>query len=398
MITPESRLADWILLPNLKLIHAAERQNLLVVEAQLKPSSCPRCGVLSTTGYDSRWSVLKDVSLTQADSPFVMLKIKKKRLYCKSCKKPFMPDLPGIRKRRRTTERFRLSVMRACERYVSLKQVCEEFRISSDFAYTAFYEQLELKRRKDNQYPWPHAIGIDEHGFGRDLREGRRRAFVSMIVNHSRRKLMEVVFGRAYQDLTARLSHIEGRENVQWATIDMCDPYRRFIREFFPNAKIVADKFHVMRLMSPPILIERKRITGTNADRKARGLLLMNSQKLGYLGRNTIQNYLVRHPKLHELYQWKEALHRFYRTKGQRKAEHAFHLMTEAMAQSQLPEIKRIRNTLVKWKVEILNYFESRLTNARLEGFNCKASLVRRRAYGYRNANNYRLRLLSVCS
>jgi hypothetical protein len=76
----------------------------------------------------------------------------------------------------------------------------------------------------------------------------------------------------------------------------------------------------VMRLMSPPILIERKRITGTNADRKARGLLLMNSQKLGYVGRNAIQNYLVRHPKLHELYQWKETLHRFYRTKGQRKA------------------------------------------------------------------------------
>lgn len=59
------------------------------------------------------------------------------------------------------------------------------------------------------------------------------------------------------------------------------------------------------------------------------------------------------------------------------------------MSVSFLPEIQTLRKTLLKWKEEVLNYFSSRLTNARLEGFNCKASALKRRAYGYRNPENY---------
>lgn len=47
---------------------------------------------------------------------------------------------------------------------------------------------------------------------------------------------------------------------------------------------------------------------------------------------------------------------------------------------------------------EILAYFYCRLTNARTEGFNGKAKLVIRRAYGYKSFRNYRLRLLNSCA
>ena len=66
------------------------------------------------------------------------------------------------------------------------------------------------------------------------------------------------------------------------------------------------------------------------------------------------------------------------------------------MSVSFLPEIRKLRKTLLKWKEEILNYFQSGLTNARLEGFNCKASLLKRRVYGYRNSNNYLLQLINA--
>jgi len=68
------------------------------------------------------------------------------------------------------------------------------------------------------------------------------------------------------------------------------------------------------------------------------------------------------------------------------------------MSVSFLPEIRKLRKTLLQWKEEILNDFQSGLTNARLEGFNCKASLLKRRAYGYRNPNNYLLQLINACS
>jgi transposase len=68
------------------------------------------------------------------------------------------------------------------------------------------------------------------------------------------------------------------------------------------------------------------------------------------------------------------------------------------MAHSSLPEVQTLRNTLMRWRREVLAYFLCRLTNARTEGFNGKAKLVIRRAYGYKSFRNYRLRLLSACA
>jgi transposase len=68
------------------------------------------------------------------------------------------------------------------------------------------------------------------------------------------------------------------------------------------------------------------------------------------------------------------------------------------MARSALPEVQRLRTTLVRWRCEILAYFLCRLTNARTEGFNGKAKLVIRRAHGYKSFANYRLRLLNACA
>jgi Transposase len=65
------------------------------------------------------------------------------------------------------------------------------------------------------------------------------------------KRLMEVVEGKEGAVLKAALEHIPGRENVRWVALDLSDGYRRFARDFFPNAQLVADKFHVLRLVQP---------------------------------------------------------------------------------------------------------------------------------------------------
>ena len=398
MTTPESTVSKYLLLPELKLLEAKPRAGFLVCETKPKAEQCRRCGLPSEKGYDRRRVRIKDIPMGAPGCSPMKLYVLKRRLWCVSCAKPFSETIPGVLPRRRTTERFRRAVMWGCNHFGSLKDVCKTFEVSSDFVYQAFYEQLELKRRMDNQYPWPTAIGLDEHGFGRNLDRRGGRAFVTMVVNQSKGTLMEVVFGKATGDLRARLAHIPGRENVRYATIDMYDGYRSWIKESFPQAEIVADKFHVLRLLSPAILKERRKIVGTNADRRARGLLLRSTYNMDWEDRLTLSRYLQNYPRLHELWHWKEKLHSLYRIRGHKRAEVCLEQMTKAMALSREPEIKRLANTLLKWRQEVLNYFKTRLTNARLEGFNNKAALVRRRAYGYRNPNNYRLRLLSVCS
>ena len=61
-----------------------------------------------------------------------------------------------------------------------------------------------------------------------------------------------------------------------------------------------------------------------------------------------------------------------------------------------------IRNPLafleMKWREEILRYFKTSLTNARIEGINRKLKLLQRCAFGLQNFENYRLRALYSCS
>ena len=52
----------------------------------------------------------------------------------------------------------------------------------------------------------------------------------------------------------------------------------------------------------------------------------------------------------------------------------------------------------MRWRNEILEYFKNRLTNARTEGFNNVAKVVKKRAYGYRSFKTYRLALLQACA
>jgi transposase len=302
----------------------------------------------------------------------------------------------GIRKGKRHTERYQQAVTWAAENFSDLTQVRRAYRCSASFLYKAYYTRLERKLGEKLNYPWPTTIGIDEHAFKKCPKTGLTQ-FVSMIVDHNNERVRELVDGKKCDDLKRDLAHIPGRENVKNATIDMCDPFKKFVREFFPNAELIADKFHVLRLLSPSILKRRKEITGDRASAKARRLLLMSAKNLDYSSKLTLFRFLQNYPELKEVYDWKERVHGFYRIKGYNRACIAFTHMTDAMADSKLQEIKTLRRTLMKWRIEILNYFKTGLTNARTEGFNNKAKVVKRRGYGYKSFRNYRLKVLTAC-
>jgi len=322
--------------------------------------------------------------------------IRKRRFWCKPCGKPFTESIQGVLPKRRTTQRFRTQVFWAAKTFSDLKLVRNTYHCSNDFIYKALYEKLELNRRMKLD-PWPKSIGIDEHAFGKRKTMGTQRQFVSMIVDHSNKRLKEVVHGKSSGELKFALNDIPGRENVTKVTCDLADPYKSFAREFFPNAEVIADKFHVLRLLHPAINRHRKEITGDRRSLRIRTLLLKNGKTLDYFTRKAIHDWLKSHPALNEVYQWKERLHGLYRIRGYKRACIAYQYMLDDMAHSKLKEIKTLRRTLMRWKNEILNYFRYRITNARTEGYNNVAKVIKRRSYGFRNFENYRLRLLNAC-
>jgi transposase len=131
------------------------------------------------------------------------------------------------------------------------------------------------------------------------------------------------------------------------AVIDMSDGYRSLIREHFPNAQIIADKFHVLRLLTPALNKHRVALMGDDRKNPIRRLLLRNRPKLVYYERDALDLWLKDKSELRELYYAKEALHNFYRTRGIRRASRALTRLTDLLAQSKLKELKRFRRTLV---------------------------------------------------
>lgn len=248
MTAPESTLAKGFLLPELKLLEVDWNQCVFTCEKVSPHEVCPRCATLCQATYDRRWVTIRDGLIR--DRP-LRLRIRKRRFWCSTCAKPFTEAVQGVLPGRKTTQRLRREIRAACERFVDLKAVRTTFQVSNDTIYTALYEQLRYRTQERVNTPWPAAIGLDEHGW-------RRREFVTMVVNQSKRYLIEVCLGKSQMALEAQLAHIPGRENVRYVSMDMCESFRNFSRSFFPEAKRVADKFHVLRLLSGPILKKRR--------------------------------------------------------------------------------------------------------------------------------------------
>jgi transposase len=385
--------SKFILLPELKIISHWQSEKFRTHYKCAKESEfevCPKCATKSFSVHDRRWVRVQDQPIRGSG---IKLHILKRRFRCPGCKKVFTEPVAGVRKGFKTTQRFRRGLQWACENFIDLKRVQKAYNCSAGLVYKAYYEQLELKLREKMNNPWPTTIGIDEHSFKRGFRSTE---FATILVDYTKKKIFEVAHGKTADSLAHDFAHIEGRENVKNVVLDMCDPFKKFAKNFFPNARLVADHFHVVRLLNPMLNKARTEITGDKRSHPARRLLLFNGKRLEYFERRALYQWLEHHPRLRELYHFKEALHGLYRCRGYNRARRALIGLLDRMALSHLPEIKTLRKTLMKWREEILNYFATGLTNGRTEGFNNLAKLLQKRAFGFRSFKNYRLRLLSL--
>lgn len=385
-----------VLLPELKLINQWQQDRFRYHYKCRKESEfevCPKCAIPSSSVHDRRWVKVKDHPIRGSG---VELHVLKRRFRCPGCKKVFTEPLSGVRKGFKTSERYRKGLKWACDNYKDLKRVQRAFGCSAWLTHKVFYERLEAKTKERIANCWGTRLGIDEHTWRKKRSKNGVTEFASLIVDYDRKRIAEVVNGKTVQAMKDHLDYIPGRERVREVTIDMCDPFKKFVREFFPNAKLTADKFHVLRLANPMINKARTEITGDQRSNPVRTLLLRNRHRLKYFEKSALDQWLNHHAKLKEIYWYKEALHQLYRTKGFERASRALTNLTDRMALSKLPEILKLRKTLMKWRSEILHYFKSGLTNARTEGYNRRAKGEQYNAFGVRSFNNYRLRLLNI--
>jgi transposase len=107
-------------------------------------------------------------------------------------------------------------------------------------------------------------LGIDAHFFT------RRGGYATTLCDLRNHKIYDVVLGRSELSLQSYFQRVEGKAEVRVAGMDLASNYRALVRLHFPNARIVADRFHVIRLINHHFLACRRDIDGAGGKNRLR--------------------------------------------------------------------------------------------------------------------------------
>lgn len=327
----------------------------------------------------------------------VFLHLRVPKFFCLQCHRYFMAPVPGVLPKRRATEKFRQEVFHLHHGGLTGKHLSRTHRIATA-TVERWYQDFVSHRVKELQgRSCPQVLGIDEHFFSR--KQGYATTFVDL-KNH---KVFDVVLGRSEASLKSFLSRLKGKDRVRVVVMDLSETYRSIVRKYFPNAMIVADRFHVVRVLNYHFLKLWQALD--EEGRKDRGLLsLMRRHPCNLKPEQVpkIQEYFKEVQGLKEVYEFKQDLMQLLLKKCLRRHEAKaaipqllWHL--DECLKSPWQSLQTFGKTLQSWLEPIVRMWRFTKTNGITEGLHNKMELISRRAYGFRNFNNYRLRVIALC-
>ena len=199
------------------------------------------------------------------------------------------------------------------------------------------------------------------------------------------------------------------RDRIRYVTIDMCTIFVSAVRRVLPHARLVVDHFHMVKLAGDMVAEVRRRVTTTLRGRrgrdsdpewKIRNLLGRNREALSPKAFAKLWNTLVElgEPGATILKAWiaKDKLRQLLALAGTHPARsvisHRLYRFYTWCADAGIPELARLADTISTWWPCIEAFLETKITNAKSEGFNRVVKLDARNAFGYRNPANQRLR------
>lgn len=320
------------------------------------------------------------------------------KFLCRGCGRYFNQRLPGILPRRRATEPFRRQIFSLHLEGICRKTLAERQRIGTATVERWFQAHLGLEASKRRAEPCPQVLGIDEHFFT------RKHGYATTLCDLKHHKVYDVVLGRSEKALEPYFSRLEGKARVKVVCIDLSSSYRALIRKHFPKAMIVADRFHVIRLINQQFLATWRALDPTGSQN--RGLLSLirrHPQNLKPEQQKSLNRYWIEHPEVRPVYDFKQRLCRLL-LKKHCKARHCRRLIPlllrhiEDLKQGGFEALEQLGRTLGSWSEEIARMWRFTKNNGITEGFHNKMEMISRRAFGFRNFENYRLRVRVLCA
>jgi transposase len=262
-------------------------------------------------------------------------------------------------------------------------------RIYAEFTSRKARERLSLQ--------CPQVLGIDEH----TLHKGQR--FATTFCDLKNHRVFDVVAGRSPSALRSFLGALQGKEKVRVVCIDLSSPYRSLIASYFPRAKIVADRFHVIRIVTQHFLELARQIAPTIKNHRGfLGALRKREDNLSATDCLRLQALFAKYPALQPLYEAMHRLRALLNLKHQTKracrplAKRLLDFIAELKA-SCFSSMLTLAETLSRWREPLAAMWRFTKNNGITEGFHRKMKLIQRRAYGFKNFSNYRLRVIAQC-
>lgn len=357
--------------------------------------SCPYCQGNRLRTKDSFWRRIKHYSIGNQRSELL---IKAHKYLCRSCGKYFNSRFPGIRPRFQSTEPFREEVAQKHHWGLSRSQSAKTLGISSATVERCYKGYLKNKDSHRRNGSCPKILGIDEKHFTKKL------GYMTTFCDLSRHKVFDVKLGRSELSWQGYLNKMPDKKNCKVIVMDLSETYRSIAKKHFTSAMIVADRFHVVKLINHHFLKTWGELD--EIGRKNRGLLSLmrrHETRLKDEQRLRLREYLKKNPALELVYDFKQSLmglilSRVYNKKQAMELIPDFLKSIELLKDSGLRWLERLGDTLDSWQEEIVRMWRFSKTNSITEGLHNRMEEIIRRAYGFRNFENFRLRVLHYCS
>jgi transposase len=328
----------------------------------------------------------------------VYLECEVRRVQCRNCGKVKRERLVFLADNPFYTKRFAHYVGRRC-RSTTIKELAKELHLDWDTVKTLEQQYMRAQLAKAGT-PGPKAIGIDEIS----IRKGHTyRIVVSDLLR--RRPIWfggedrsEKSMAMFYEQLGPKRSR-----GIRLAVMDMWKPFRNATAAHAPQAAILFDKFHVMRHLGEALDKVRKaeyaRLSGRDRSfiKGQKYTLLSHRENLTPTGRQNLRKLLAANKRLNTAYLLKESFGQLWEYEREGWARRFFDNWRASLKWQRLQPYEKFAEMIERHWEGIAAYCkpENKVSLGFVEGLNNKIRVIQRRAYGLRDEEYLRLKILT---
>jgi len=355
---------------------------------------CPRCGdgnVIRRGTSSRRFRTLP------IGGKWVWIELPVQRVECRSCGVVQQVQVPFADSRRSYTSSFERYAVDLC-RVMTIQDVANHLGVSWDMVKEMHKRHLRHRYGRPNLGRLTN-IAIDEICVGHGPR------YLTIVLDLQTGAVVFVGQGKGKEALEPFWKRMGWRKrSIQAVAIDMSVAYLAAVWEHLPQAAVVFDRFHVVKLFNQKLSDLRRQVQdgatamGQKVLKGTRWLLLKNPQNLDAAKNEPqrLEEALRINQPLATAYYLKEDLRQFWEQPDKRAARH---FLTDWIARAERSKITILKNfarTLRMYRFGLLAWYDHPISTGPLEGTNNKIKTLQRRAYGYRDQQYFILRIYGL--